>query len=1107
VIAKYTHRSAMIVLILSLTTPLHAAFAQTAVQPPTDMIAWWPFDGDSADASGKGNHAVVQGATLTEDRFGNPESAYQFDGVDDYMDIGAGVKPPAGKATTVAAWVKFDAIISSSGIFRNDSVDSRDDRYGVLVCTTTLASDAPQTAHLYAAMFSGFSYPGTRSDKYSTDAVINNAGSWHHLAVVFLPTNDISMYWDGAPVDTKRSTGTGPTQRYSSAHGAIGHGDLGSGAAAYFKGAMDDIRVYDRELSNEEIRVIFEDDSGKELRIRPDKGGDTGRVSTTIAGRLFQEGAAVKLSRVGEPNIFGDRVTVREKGRIINTTFDLTGATRGMWDVTITNPDKTSFVMPNGFAVEESRPAEPWVDIVGFNTIRPGRPQFYYIFYGNRGNVDVGAVPIWISGIPSQATLTPRFELSPLRPDGEAGSTRVDDASFYLEVDGKLVIPLIVPLIRSGESGVLQIEITVPPGISAFTMETWADSPFFGGSLLDDPDLITCLSALVEQLAPPEIACPAALGQAIHDLFMDIFIYGNPGEVGSYIRELLEILTSCTGTPDSRRIEVAKDVIEAILRGIDVGEACHELISPASTSDQPITPVESHDPNKKIGTKGAGEPNYVPGDRALTYSIFFENDPNKATAPAQEVVITDRLDPNKVDIGTVSLGPISFGDRQIIPAWGLNNYAADVDLRPGKDLIVHVTGRLNPMNGVLTWRLSSLDPKTRESPADPMAGFLPPNVHPPEGDGSVLFTVMPKRGLPTGTEIHNRATIVFDTNPPIDTNDWINTIDATKPASHVLPLAPTQTSSQFEVRWEGTDEGAGIRDYTIYVAEDRGPFAPWLTDTNDTSALFSGKNGKTYGFYSVARDQTGNVEDTPSSADASTQVVVACSLKAESDGNGSVTGSGTYDRDSEAPITAMPEAHYHFAKWTASGSVTVMNVNSASTTARINGDATVTAHFAIDRHSLTVESDGNGSVTGSGTYDWGSEVPIAAISKAHYRFVNWTASGSITVTNPNMASTTATINGEGIVTAHFVVIEQRRVTVTCTEGGSVSAAVTMGAGSMTWADVRSLVLDRDTEVVLTAKPVPGYHFVEWSGSITSHDPSMTLAMTQDYTLEARFATD
>ena len=122
-------------------------------------------------------------------------------------------------------------------------------------------------------------------------------------------------------------------------------------------------------------------------------------------------------------------------------------------------------------------------------------------------------------------------------------------------------------------------------------------------------------------------------------------------------------------------------------------------------------------------------------------------------------------------------------------------------------------------------------------------------------------------------EIRNQASIVFDTNEPIQTPEWRNTIDNTKPTSQISPLSVTQNSTSFEVHWSGTDEGAGIRDYTVFVSEDGGPFIAWLMNTPETSDTFLGEDGKTYGFYSVARDQTGNLEDAPEVPDATTTVV------------------------------------------------------------------------------------------------------------------------------------------------------------------------------------------------------------------------------------------
>jgi len=57
-------------------------------QQARDLIAFYPFNGNANDESGNGNHGTVYGASLVKDRFGNADSAYSFDGVNDYIDIG-----------------------------------------------------------------------------------------------------------------------------------------------------------------------------------------------------------------------------------------------------------------------------------------------------------------------------------------------------------------------------------------------------------------------------------------------------------------------------------------------------------------------------------------------------------------------------------------------------------------------------------------------------------------------------------------------------------------------------------------------------------------------------------------------------------------------------------------------------------------------------------------------------------------------------------------------------------------------------------------------------------------------------------------------------------
>jgi hypothetical protein len=121
--------------------------------------------------------------------------------------------------------------------------------------------------------------------------------------------------------------------------------------------------------------------------------------------------------------------------------------------------------------------------------------------------------------------------------------------------------------------------------------------------------------------------------------------------------------------------------------------------------------------------------------------------------------------------------------------------------------------------------------------------------------------------------------VVFDANAPLYTPPWCNTFDTTPPVSHVTALPPTEANPSFLVQWSGSDVGAGISTFTIYVSDNGGAFSVWQQDTTATSAVFSGQVGHSCGFYSIATDLVGNVENAKTSAEATTTISnAACAI-------------------------------------------------------------------------------------------------------------------------------------------------------------------------------------------------------------------------------------
>ncbi len=615
--------------------------------------------------------------------------------------------------------------------------------------------------------------------------------------------------------------------------------------------------------------------------VTPNRGGNTGWVSVTIHGSGFVNGATVKLVSAGQPDITATTVSISEDGTVARTRFNLTGQAPGVRKVVVNNPGGASVTFAGAFTVEAGRAPQIWVDIIGRDEFRPGRPQTYYIIYGNSGNTDAHGVPITIRGIPRDALIALGFEIVP--PPQLDGELPIDytQVPAIIDTDTDKVLPLYIPAIGVGESGSFQFRLN-NPSASNYELEAYASPPQHVPDTNEPAPVeadLSCFNAILGTglnaagiFSPVSPRCILSAGKTVAgaiDLAYRASTNSSTDNVKSGTQVMVGITTSAYSCatdsllPHRKALAVAQTALSLskIPGSCDLGTRVKKL----------VRVFNSMDPNDKVGSLGVGAERYISGEEPLRYSIYFENKP-EANAPAQDVVITDQLDTSKLDFDTFSLGPISFGiNNLVVPPSGLSEFTKDVDLRPANNLIVRINAKLDKTTGLLTWRFTSLDPVTMQPTEDPRAGFLPPNVIGNEGEGQVLFTVRPKDNLATGTAIRNKARIIFDTNAPIDTPDWLNTIDNSKPASQVSSLPAMQNSSSFTVKWSGTDTGSGIQSYTIFVSENGGPFNVWKQNTTETSGIFIGKADTTYAFYSVARDKTGNNENALATADATTQ--------------------------------------------------------------------------------------------------------------------------------------------------------------------------------------------------------------------------------------------
>ncbi len=176
---------------------------------------------------------------------------------------------------------------------------------------------------------------------------------------------------------------------------------------------------------------------------------------------------------------------------------------------------------------------------------------------------------------------------------------------------------------------------------------------------------------------------------------------------------------------------------------------------------------------------------------------------------------------------------------------------------------------------MLTWLPRAIDASTGQPVTAATSGFLPPDRHPPEGEGGVSFTVTPKPGLRTGARIGNGARIFFDTNAPIDTPTWLNTIDGTAPSSsRITAVAHSRMTLRVRrgrrqikrrrralaVHFRGRDRGSGAAAFDVFIEQGHGRFLRLLHAAPTSVVQVSCVKGRRYRFYVVAHDAAGNVQ-------------------------------------------------------------------------------------------------------------------------------------------------------------------------------------------------------------------------------------------------------
>ena len=205
--------------------------ALPAYLPTIGLVGYWPFNGNANDESGNGNHGTVNGATLTADRNGSVNNAYSFDGINDYIQLPFSIQQ---NPISVSVWfntnaVQFQSIVDNDigGLFGNDIILSYNNS-GLV--------DNDKLCLLYhdGAVASDFTY---------------SVNTNYHVIALW-SDNETKLFVNGNLIGV-----------FNHSAGTIDGGNFRIGVhssnVGWFSGNIDDIAIFNRALTQEEITALY----------------------------------------------------------------------------------------------------------------------------------------------------------------------------------------------------------------------------------------------------------------------------------------------------------------------------------------------------------------------------------------------------------------------------------------------------------------------------------------------------------------------------------------------------------------------------------------------------------------------------------------------------------------------------------------------------------------------------------------------------------------------------------------------------------------------------------------------------------------------------------
>lgn len=201
------------------------------------LVGWWPFNGNVTDESGNNAQATAHSLTSTTSQNGEAGGAYTFNGSSSYISFSSTPELAITSSFSVSAWVNMSTAYTATAGWQHIVAGAYGD-WGVGI----VGSSSGTGLYLRATKVSV-------NDSPSTSSWVTK-GVWTHVTATFDGTN-VRYYINGALTgNVAYNPGYATSVKYI--------GTTNGSYAAYFRGNMDDVRVYNRPLTAAEVTALYD---------------------------------------------------------------------------------------------------------------------------------------------------------------------------------------------------------------------------------------------------------------------------------------------------------------------------------------------------------------------------------------------------------------------------------------------------------------------------------------------------------------------------------------------------------------------------------------------------------------------------------------------------------------------------------------------------------------------------------------------------------------------------------------------------------------------------------------------------------------------------------